>query len=773
MESKRRVFWALGSGFGMLILLVGLSWGKPFPAEILPVWVLFSLLNIFTTTFGFPFGGGIVSLIPMVGLASYLVMGWLPASWAAFLASLAYGGFRQRFASQLGLRRENTHLEAWGISAVNASIQAACILATGAVYQSVGGSVPLTAGDNPNVIGLGLAALVYLGANYLLAGLYIIFRGRQALRLFLRSLPRMALFEMLPMVFAPLMAEVYTDLGFPAFAMLSLVFVAGSLIARGMALAAGRLERRVRELDSLQAVGKAMSASLDLNIILRTIQQQVTALMPADNFYIALFDANADLVTFPLAIEQGKPVHWRARQAGNGLTEYVIRTREALLIREKVGETLARLEIIQSGKPAQSWLGVPILAGDTTLGVLAVQSFSAPFAFDEWHRDILVAIASQASMAIQNARLFARTDEALANRVQELDSILRTTSEGILLLDTGRRIVTVNRALAGFIGVEYTELLGSALDNLGEKPTLVERLGYTVEGFQADCSDISADRLECKRQIVALPGPPALSVERTMTPVRDRDGVILAWLLVLRDRTEEVERERAKEATIQMLVHDLRVPLSTMLSSISMVEEIVGPNAEGDLISLIDLSRRGGERMLRMVNQLLDINKLENGKMALRLAPTDLNLLLGDVSRQLSPLINEARLEILCDFDAQLPSVSVDAEAMGRVFYNLVDNAIKFTPDGGKIGLRTAISSGTKPSGLVSISDTGRGFSPEVQHKLFKKFERITTVPGRRPGTGLGLAYCKLVVEAHGGEIWAESIEGRGSTFFIRLYLDG
>ncbi len=549
--------------------------------------------------------------------------------------------------------------------------------------------------------------------------------------------------------------------------------IVSSLITRGLALTSERLERRVKELDSLQAVGQALSASLNLDTILTAIHTQVASLMPAQNFYVALYDAETDEVSFPLAIEDGERVRWRSRSAGKGLTEHVLRTNAPLLIRRDVGAVLAELGLDAIGRPAASWLGVPISAGAEPLGIMAVQSYSTPDAYDVSHQEVLTTIASQAAVAIQNARLYARTDEALARRVLELDSILRTTREGVLLLDQDWRVVAANRALADFLGVAQAELTGSIVEARPDGDPLITLIGYTAEDLRIACQDTPPEEWQ-RKQTVVVPGPPERHVERTLAPVRDRHGTTTGWLLVFRDLTEEMALARLREDMTRMLVHDLRSPLTVLRGGLEMLQASLAEGKMQDADQLLKLAQRGSDRLLDMINALLDISKLESGQMVIQPVVVNVEDLIRDVVDRLASLADEAHVTVEVTVPASLPPLSVDTDLIGRVLVNLLDNAIKFTPDYGHVGLwaRPDLEHASTAI-LIGISDTGPGIPPEIQPRLFEKFQQVPSVVGRRPGTGLGLAFCKLAVEAHGGQIWVESEVGKGSTFVVRLPVVG
>lgn len=771
MRREHRYVISIILGLIALAILIWLTTiTPPGLADLLP-GVLFGSLIVFTTTFGVLLAGGVVSLLPMTTVTAYLVMDLVPAGWTAFMGALVCGVIRYWQAERAGAPQEPSRLGLIGLTGANCTMQTASILAGGAIFRALGAGTPLTDVGGSHFLPLLLLGLTYLSVNYLIAGAYIAARGRAPLRSYLRSLLNLIFYEGAPLVFAPLMALIYTRLGLVQFSLFAVLMVVSSLITRNLARTSRRLERRVKELGSLQAVGQALSASLHIETVVSAIYDQVAGLMPARNFYVALYDPEADKVSFPLAVEDGEHAQWRSRRTGKGLTEHILQTHAPLLIRGEVEATMKELGLDHIGRSAACWLGVPILAGDESLGVIAVQSYSSAEAYDTSHQEVLVTIAAQAAAAIQNARLYARTDEALAHRVQELGSILRTTREGMLLLDPDWRVLAANRALADFVGVAQLELTGKPLDAPwpDEGQPLTTLIGYTPAGLRADCEVLARGEQTRKQAVVAL-GPSERHTERTLTPVRDREGAIAGWLLVFRDITEEIELARLRDDMTHMLIHDLRSPLTVLMGSMDFMQGAFTKQDSENFAMLLGMAQRSSERMLGMVNELLDISKLESGELILHPEAIDARSLIEDVVARFAPLATSAQITLEISVAPNLPPLHVDAQLIGRVLYNLLDNAIKFTPDGGHIRLWARPDPESAPDRLhVGVSDTGPGIPPEEQPRLFEKFQQVSSVEGRRAGTGLGLPFCKLTVEAHGGRIWVESEVGKGSTFIMTL----
>ncbi len=758
------------AALSMLVLLIGFTIAVPPEQPDLLAGLLFCALIVFTLTFAVPFAGGSVSLMPMTVNAAYLVIGLVPVGWITFAGAIIHGWIRHRWGKGSSDQGDLDDGSLVARTATNATMHPASILAGGAVFQLTGGSTPLSAVDISTLLRLVPLGLTYLGVNYLLAGVYFATQRREQLRAYLRSLHKVIFFEGAPLIFSVLVALTFNQLGLGFFLLLAFNLVVGSLIAHNLDLTNRRLGRRVKELDGLQVLGQALSTSLGIENVVSTIYTQVARLMEARELFVALYDPQTDELTFPLAVEKGQRVQWRSRRAGNGLTEYVLRTRAPLLISKDVQRKTAELGLVNMGREVACWLGVPILAGTEPLGVIALQSYTTPNAYDSSHQNLLVTIAAQAAAAIQNARLYARTDEALSHRVQELDSILRTSRDGFLLLDLDWNVLTVNRTLADWVKVAQSELTRQRVDaSPPDREPLIRLIGYTPNALRDDCQALAEGQVAQKQAIILL-GPSMRHSERTLIPVRDQEGAITGWLLAFRDMTEEIELARLKDDMTEMLVHDLRSPLTAVMGSLALLKRPFDQRDEQAFERFLTMAEQNSDRIMRMVNQLLDISRLESDQLPIRSKPVAVDTLFRDAEARFVPLATEAEIKLVIQISPVLPLLYVDPGLISRVIDNLLDNAIKFTPDGGEIQLWARSDRKAGPDAmLLGVSDTGPGIPLEAQSQLFTKFQQITPIEGRRGGTGLGLAFCRLVVEAHGGRIWVESEVGKGSTFVMAL----
>ena len=532
------------------------------------------------------------------------------------------------------------------------------------------------------------------------------------------------------------------------------------------------------EMDMHHAGGLALDSSLDLDKFLADVHAQVSPLVSPGIFYVALYDEDAKKITFPLAVDGGERVGWESRRVGRGVIEHVLHIRAPLLIHDNVGDTLDALGLDQLHRSAASWLGVPIMAGSEALGVIAIQSESPSETYDGSHQEILARIAAERGSAIGNAYLHTRTSEALALRTWELDAILKTASEGILILDRDWRVLDANQALADLLGATPEAFVGQTLDATSPDadPSLAGLFGYTAENQQADRDALTRGEA-IRKQIIALPGEQERHAERVLVAIPDSGDPITGWLLVLRDLSGERGIGQLRDELTDMMVHDLRSPLTALMGSVEMLKifltDRIVSERDGELEDtreLLALAEQSTNRMLRIVDALLDISKLESGQMPVNQEVMAVRPLLKNIVSQFRPLVSVAKIDLEISADPDLPLLYVDPDLITRVLSNLLDNAIKFTPDGGHIEVWARLDPETTPvTMLIGVSDSGPGIPPLEQDRLFKKFQQVSTTRGRRSGTGLGLPFCKLAVEAHGGEIWTESEVGAGATLIVRL----
>jgi CheY-like chemotaxis protein len=226
------------------------------------------------------------------------------------------------------------------------------------------------------------------------------------------------------------------------------------------------------------------------------------------------------------------------------------------------------------------------------------------------------------------------------------------------------------------------------------------------------------------------------------------------------------DSESLRDSLTSMIVHDLRTPLTSFLAGLQTIELLGELNHRQQ--EFLGIAISGGHTLLGMINDLLDISKLESGSLLLDCQPLAVTEVVQCALHQVTSLAEQKSLKVTSDIAADLPPLHADEVKLGRTLVNLLGNAVKFTPMDGAvtISVRGHEGSASEDGLLFAISDTGAGIPAEAFERIFEKFGQVETrQAGHAASTGLGLTFCKMVVEAHGGRIWVESEPGRGSTF--------
>jgi signal transduction histidine kinase len=229
------------------------------------------------------------------------------------------------------------------------------------------------------------------------------------------------------------------------------------------------------------------------------------------------------------------------------------------------------------------------------------------------------------------------------------------------------------------------------------------------------------------------------------------------------------ELEKQRDDLTHMIVHDLRTPLSSIITGMQMMEMVGNLNESQQEIAGIAL--RGGETLLGMINDLLDVEKMESGSMQLEISTINATEIIAEAAGQVASLCEDKKLTLLREIASDLPSFQGDKSKLIRVLVNLLGNAIKFTSTAGTLTVAAKLGEDEEFL-LFSVSDTGEGIPKESFSHIFEKFGQVEDrTEGRMMSTGLGLTFCRLAAEAHGGHIDVESTLGEGSTFSFSIPL--
>jgi signal transduction histidine kinase len=373
---------------------------------------------------------------------------------------------------------------------------------------------------------------------------------------------------------------------------------------------------------------------------------------------------------------------------------------------------------------------------------------------------LLDSIGQQIATAATNAQFV----QATLNERSRLRSLIESSRDGIVLTGLDGRILVANTPVMEML--KLADLPQSWLGrSLGEALWALRR--SAPEAAKVARAELRRARSEAQAQSVnegEFKVPPRV-IHWLSLPVQV--GLkSLGRLVVLRDMTNERAVEHLRDDMTHAMVHDLRNPLSGIWASLSLLMSGMTGAVSPSQREILEIAGRSTQQMMELVNAILDVNRLESGRMPLHRKPVAISLLATDAIQMETAVASERGISLESDVPLSLPGVWADEVLIRRVLQNLIGNAIKFTPPGGRVWVSARSEDKPKRQVVLSVSDTGTGIPPEVQGRLFQKF-----VAGDQAGhgSGLGLAFCKLAVEAHEGRIWVESTSERGTTIAFSL----
>jgi PAS domain S-box-containing protein len=540
-----------------------------------------------------------------------------------------------------------------------------------------------------------------------------------------------------------------------------LTTLAGSLsVALENARLVDETRQRVSELATVNSVGHALASQLDLDALIELVGEQVRETFDADIAYVALHDEAAGRIEFAYYHETGERRPQDPLEYGEGLTSQILRSREPLLLnREEQYEGQSSV-----GTPSRSYLGVPILVGERSIGVISVQSIEEEGRFGEADARLLATLAANVGVAIQNARLFAEVE-----RQREYSaSLVEISPAAVIVMDRDEVVTEWNPAAAELFGYSPEEAVGRHVDDLvfGDA-SRDEGREITAEAMREG----RAQRITTRSRKDGTP----VDVELMLVPLVV-EGAHSGFLGVYHDVTE-LQRARqeaeaatqAKSAFLATMSHEIRTPMNAV---IGMTDLLLGTELTGEQREFAEVVHSSGDALLHVIDDILDYSKIEAGKLDLEHQPFNLRDCVEGALDIVAPRAWEKEIELGCLIDEGAPAGVVGDEArLRQVLLNLLSNAVKFT-DAGEV----AVLVDAEPTGAgthrvdIAVRDTGIGIPTDRMDRLFTSFSQVDASTTRKfGGTGLGLAISKRLVELMGGTISVESEPQRGSTFRISL----
>ena len=506
-------------------------------------------------------------------------------------------------------------------------------------------------------------------------------------------------------------------------------------------------------LERLSSISRELAAQLNLHTLVERILQRTLEAVGAPTGSLLVLDDEGRVSEGALAF--GGAIHDHTHQQlmdtyERGLAGWVVEHRQAVIIPDtRLDKRWLRRNDSENDLESNSAVCVPLFARDRVAGVLTLGHPGVGH-FDSDGLAFLRVIGDQAGIALENAQLFEATQEAR----QRYAALFEDNVDPILISDLEGTVTDANHRAEMFLGYDREALRGRSMFTLHVPD---------ADRLPGDLSQIVAgSAIAYDGRVTHADGHP-VPVQVHVTRVGISGQQLLQW--ILRDITERQALDELRADLTSMVFHDLRSPLGNVISSLEVLQASIPPQDEA-LQSVLAISVRSSRRLSRLVESLLDVGQLESGKAVLHKAQGSINSIIADAVEEIHP-VAEAKGQVLhfTLAPADLPMIEMDVDMIRRVLINLLENAVKYTRGGGQI----SVSAIRRPGEIcVGVRDTGPGIAPREQQRIFDKFTRLHQ-EGYAKGLGLGLAFCRLAVEAHGGRIWVESEVGQGAMFSFTL----
>ncbi len=578
------------------------------------------------------------------------------------------------------------------------------------------------------------------------------------------------------------------------------------------------LRRQARELAALNRAGQAITSTLELNAVLDLVIREARTLLDAQGVSVLLCDLQTEVLTFAASVGPGaEQLLGMQIPPTAGIAGWVMQNREPALVNDVWQDPRFYSGIDQvTGLMTHSVLAVPLIFKETGIGVIeAVNKAGQPF--DTHDLTILQGMSASAVIAIENARLYSQVQQELAER-KRTEVELRHLNEDLVALNAlateiGQRLdlehvlhTTMEQVMTAVsIDGAWIQLMNESQDP-GSLALVVQR-GLSLEMAEALQSPELVETV-C-RQVADLTDPHALllpvelEVETqpyaVVVPLRSKEKVqgflgvmcsdgqeldlqdlqllgtighqvgVAVENVRLAEKTAEIEvlrqLDRLRSELIANVSHELRTPLGLIkIFATTLMREDVALDGATYREFLQNINEET-DRLEKLVDNLLDLSRMQDGRMQLDRQPYDIREVIQAVVSAMGPQFTSHRLELDLGDDPLV--ASFDIKRIDQVLRNLFHNAIKYSPEGGSIEIHTRYDG---EHVLIWVSDQGIGIPQEHLEKVFERFYRVqNTFTQSVSGVGLGLAVCRGIVEAHHGRIWAESRLGEGSTFYFTL----
>ncbi|HJZ46168.1 MAG TPA: GAF domain-containing protein [Roseiflexaceae bacterium] len=554
-----------------------------------------------------------------------------------------------------------------------------------------------------------------------------------------------------------------------------------------------RIAERTRELqlerdtlETLHEIALETTSTLDRDSLLESSLSALAKLVGAEYGSIMLVEPETEHLIDCAVLGRKDTVGYRRFSMGQGIVGWVAQHKKPAVVPD-ISKDPRWVELPgeeEQRKTGGSMIAVPLIAHHQTMGVLLLSHDDVGY-FNEDHLRLLSASAGQIAIGINNAQLYAELEKELLHRSEmfqrqeseatQSQAILQSLSDGVIVCGDDGSVLTANLAVERILERSIEELV------IWNLPELLRRLlGRRAE--EVPVEELLArptDERHAPRTFATTFEMGTRMISVTLGPVLNSKEALLGVVAVFRDITREVESDRLKTEFIGTVSHELRTPMTSIKGFTQLLAMgSLGPvnDTQKEFLQIIQTN---AERMITIINDLLDITKIETGSVELDLRPLHLAESLSTVMMELQANIRAREHELSISIPPGLPLVRADAKRLNQILVNLLSNAVKYTPRRGKIALYAReigvdavpepLREGLKPAAryaLIEVCDTGVGVAPEELERIFDRFYRTENpLKVEAGGTGLGLSLVRPLIQLFGGRIWVNSTLNEGSTF--------
>jgi signal transduction histidine kinase len=541
-----------------------------------------------------------------------------------------------------------------------------------------------------------------------------------------------------------------------------------------------QLQREQQNTETLLRILQEVSSSLDLDRALNRTLSLLNEAVGAEQGTIMLLQAEDNLLHYRagygyLTDRSDPSGRSFTLRVGEGLAGWVVQHREAVLAHD-LHQDPRWVRSTRSGQDHRSAIVVPMQVGEDVIGVLMVfQREANSFSIDMLN--LVRAIGSQVAVAINNAHLYElirdqaerlgvmlRKEQEDASRSQ---AILEAVADGVLVTGTDNRITFVNSSTEHILAIEDSKMIGNSLEQFGglfgkSATTWMDTIRrWSEDPTSHQPGDMYAEQLELENERIALVH---------LAPVIMQND-FLGTVSIFRDITREVEVDRLKSEFVATVSHELRTPMTAIKGYVDILTMGAAGALTENQLHFLDIVRNNIDRLNILVNDLLDISRIESGRVTLTPQSVNLREIAEEVIAETLRRSQQENKPMALSLDAppKMSPVIGDGERIRQIMGNLMDNAFNYTPSNGTIRINIHQQNGEMQ---VDVQDNGVGISPEDQARIFERFFRGEhPLVLATPGTGLGLPIVRQLVEMHKGRIWMSSsgVPGEGSTFSFTL----